>query len=220
MQDGLVIYIGEKNLSSWSMRGWLAVVHKGVPFEERTIRLVEDRDRARRRKVSPTGRVPVLHHGDLVIPDSTAIIEYLEESFPPPRYPVLWPQDRRDRARARWLAATMHSSFFKVREHMSFNFCFLPTPPLAPPEAFDEAVEILAYWEDALARKTAEGPYLLGPFCGADILFAPAVVRLTAFRVPTGKTPRAQGYMAAVLEQPAVKRWMDEARKLPPVERE
>src|SRR5688572_16545425 len=105
MQNGLVIYIGEKNVSSWSMRGWLALVHKGVPFEERTIRLVEDRDRSRRRKVSPTGRVPVLHHGDLVIPDSMAIIEYLEEAFPPPRYPALWPADRRDRARARWLAA-------------------------------------------------------------------------------------------------------------------
>src|SRR5574341_857896 len=103
MKDGLVIHIGEKNVSSWSMRAWVALVEKGVPFEERTIRLVEDHDRAQRREVSPTGRVPVLHHGEVVIPDSLAIIEYLEETFPPPAHPALWPADRKARARARWL---------------------------------------------------------------------------------------------------------------------
>src|SRR5881397_2146013 len=115
MSDDLVLYIGEKNISSWSMRAWLALRHKDVPFDERTIELRQDKDRARRKSVAPTGRVPVLLHGGRVIPDSLAIIEYLEETFPPPEHPALWPRDKDARAHARWLASTMHSSFTKLR---------------------------------------------------------------------------------------------------------
>ncbi|HUD73314.1 MAG TPA: glutathione S-transferase N-terminal domain-containing protein, partial [Dongiaceae bacterium] len=79
MSDTPILYIGEKNISSWSMRPWVALKHKGVPFEENGLPIKGDVDRSARRKLSPTGRVPVLHHRGLVIPDSLAIIEYLEE---------------------------------------------------------------------------------------------------------------------------------------------
>lgn len=218
MRDSLVLYIGEKNISSWSMRGCLAMAAKGLDFEERTISLREDKDRSQRRRVSPTGKVPVLHHGGRVIPDSLAIVEYLEETFPPPTYPALWPPDADARVHARWLAAAMHSGFMKVRESMSFNLCFLPTPPQPTAEALAEAAEMLAFWEEALLRKAAPGPFLFGPFCAADVMYAPAVVRLTSFRVPTARWPRAAAYMEAVLADPPVRRWMDAARALPPRE--
>ncbi len=219
MSDGLILYVGEKNISSWSMRAWIALHHKGVPFEERTISLPGDADRARRRQVSPTGRVPVLHHGDLRIPDSLAILEYLEETFPPPDHSALWPADRARRAHARWLAAAMHSGFAEIRESMSFNLCFLPTPPPASAKALAEAAEMLALWESALVRKTGPGPFLFGEFSGADVMYAPAVVRLTAFRVRTDGFPRSAAYMPSVLAHGPVARWMEEARKLPPRER-
>lgn len=222
MSDNLIIYIGEKNISSWSMRGFLALAAKELPFEERTISLREDKDRSRRLAVSPTGKVPVLHHvvGDQtrVIPDSLAIIEYLEETFPPPKHLPLWPVDAGERAQARWLAAMMHSGFMKLRESMSFNLCFLPKPPAATPEALAEAAEILGHWEEALTKKTVPGPFLFGTFGAADIMFAPVVWRLTAFGVATISTPRAAAYMTAVLGHPAVRSWMDPARDLPPHE--
>jgi len=216
VRDSLVLYAGEKNISSWSMRAYVALAAKGLEFEERTISLREDKDRSRRRRVSPTGRVPVLHHGAIVVPDSLAIIEYLEETFPPPAHPALWPSERAERARARWLAAAMHSGFVKLREGMSFNLCFLPQPPQPPAEALAEAADLLSLWEETLAQKTAGGPFLSGGFGAADAMFAPAIVRLTSFRVPAGKAPRAAAYMEAVLAHPAVKRWMDPARALPP----
>ncbi len=212
-----VLHIGEKNISSWSMRAYVALAAKNVPFEEKTIALRDDKDRALRRKVSPTGKVPVLHHDGLVIPDSLAIIEYLEETFPAPAHPALWPRDAGQRAHARWLAAAMHSGFMKLREGMSFNLCFLPQPPEASEAARAEAAEMLALWEDALARKTGDGPFLFGPFGAADAMYAPAVVRLTAFRIPTATVPRAAAYMRDLLAHPAVKRWMDPARALPPL---
>ena len=216
----LILHAGDRNISSWSMRAYIALVEKGLPFEERTIPLREDKDRSRRRSVSPTGRVPVLHHelpdGRLILPDSLAIIEYLEETFPAPRYPALWPVGARQRAHARWLAAAMHSGFSKLRESMSFHLCFLAQPPAASAEALAEAAEVLALWEDALAGKATPGPFLFGSFGAADVMFAPVVVRLTSFRVPTADTPRAAPYMAAVLAHPSVRRWMDPARDMPP----
>lgn len=218
MMADLALYVGEKNVSSWSMRAWVALTDKGVAFEERTVRLVGDHDRARRWAIGPTGRVPVLHHGSRVIPDSLAILEYVEETFPPPAHPALWPAEFEARARARWLAATMHSSFLALRESMSFNLCFLPKPPAATPAALDEAREVLALWEAALAERRLPGPFLVGPFSGADVMFAPVVWRLTAFAVAGSDTARA--YMQAVLARPSVAAWMDAAKALEPVEEE
>lgn len=218
MADPIILYVGEKNISSWSMRAWVALRHKGVPFEERTIPLREDKDRARRREVSPTGKVPVLHHAGRVIPDSLAIVEYLEETFPAPAHAALWPKDPSERAHARWLSAAMHSGFMKLREGMSFNLCFLPKRPAPGPGAAAEAGEMLRLFEAALARKSAAGPYLFGPFGAVDAMFAPAAARLVAFEVPAGGTPKAAAYLRDLLAAPAVRPWMDAARALPPAE--
>jgi glutathione S-transferase len=168
--------------------------------------------------VSPTGKVPCLHHGDRHIPDSLAIIEYLEETFPAPKHPALWPKDAGERAHARWLAAAMHSGFMKLREGMSFNLCFLPQRPATTPEATADAKEMLGFFEDALKAKKSAGPYLFGEFGGVDAMYAPAAVRLVAFEVPTKTTPRAGDYLKALLAAPAVAPWMTAARALPPAE--
>lgn len=220
MADRLVLYIGEKNVSSWSMRPYVALLEKGIRFEEREISLQEDRDRSRRREIGPTGRVPVLHHmrdqePPLVIPDSLAIIEYLEETFSPPEYPALWPADRRTRARARWMAAAMHSGFAKLRESMSFNLCFQPERPKASAEALADARELLGMWERALSESS--GPFLCGAFGAVDAMFAPAVWRLAAFGVPVKETPKAGAYIESVLARPSVKTWLDAGKALPPV---
>jgi glutathione S-transferase len=216
MSERLVLYIGEKNISSWSMRAFVCMKLKGLEFEERTISLPGDKDRRKRLEISPTGKVPVLHHGRRVIPDSLAILEYLEEVFPAPAYPALWPADRDERAHARWLAATMHSSFPSLRESMSFNLCFLPERPPASAAALEDAAQMLGLFESVLGGKPGGGPFLFGPLGGVDAMFAPAVVRLTAFNVPTTSTPRAGRYLASVLEHPAVRSWMEPARALPP----
>jgi glutathione S-transferase len=210
-----VLYIGEKNISSWSMRGWLAVRHKRLEFEERTILLREDRDRSQRRKVSPTGKVPVLHHDGLVIPDSLAIIEYLDEVCPAPGSAAMWPPGRAERAHARWLSAAMHSGFMAVRTGMAFNLAFLAEDLRTSDGAIAEAREMMSFWEDALSR--SNGPFLFGAWGAVDIMYAPAVVRLQAFKIPCQDLPRARAYMQAVLSQPDVADWLQAARTLKPV---
>jgi glutathione S-transferase len=217
MSDKPILYVGEKNISSWSMRAWVAITWKGVPFEERTILLARDKTRTERRKVSPTGKCPVLHHAGIVVPDSLAIMEYLEEAFPPPQYPALWPADRAERARARWLSAAMHSGFMKIREGMSFNLCFLNPVPEATRDAMDEAREVLQLWQDTLARPERRGgPFLCGAFSGADVMFATMAVRLMSFRVPADDFPLAKAYMFDVTAAPPVAAWLQQARMLEP----
>ena len=77
------ILIGDKIWSSWSMRPWLALKRTGAPFTETLSRLRRAATpRGDRAAGSPSGLVPVLKDGDLVIWDILAICEYLAEKFP------------------------------------------------------------------------------------------------------------------------------------------
>ncbi|HEX4930236.1 MAG TPA: glutathione S-transferase family protein [Gaiellaceae bacterium] len=64
----------------------LALAHKGVQVESVWI---DPADRSEVVRISGQELVPVLVDGDLVVADSTAILEHLEERFPePPLYPA------------------------------------------------------------------------------------------------------------------------------------
>ncbi len=56
------LYLGNKNYSSWSLRGWLAAKLSGAPFAEKMIALTGT-DNAANRAFSPSARVPCLHDG-------------------------------------------------------------------------------------------------------------------------------------------------------------
>src|SRR2546423_4327053 len=101
----LVLYVGNKRYSSWSLRPYLALAHAGATFETHTIFLDEPDSKARIAKVNPAGKVPVLHHDGQLVWDSLAISEYVAELYPAAQ---LWPADRARRAHARALAAEMH----------------------------------------------------------------------------------------------------------------
>src|SRR6266571_5060198 len=112
----LMLYVGSKRYSSWSLRPYVALVQVGAQFDCTTILLDVKATKAEIAKVTPAGRVPVLHDGTLVIWDSLAICEYLAE-----QHAALWPADRADRARARALSAEMHSGFAGLRRDMPMD---------------------------------------------------------------------------------------------------
>ncbi|MEO8883291.1 MAG: glutathione S-transferase N-terminal domain-containing protein, partial [Devosia sp.] len=112
------LIIANKNYSSWSLRPWLVATHFAIPFEEQQVLLNGEGWAEKIKTVSPTGRVPLLVDGDLAIPESIAIIEYLAEKFP--EKPI-WPRDRGQRAMARAAAAEMHAGFFGLRNAAPMN---------------------------------------------------------------------------------------------------
>ena len=81
MASGIVLFVGNKNLSSWSLRPHLALSHTGAAFEEIVVPLDRPDTKDRLCAVSPTGRVPVLRDGELVVWDSLAICEHVAERF-------------------------------------------------------------------------------------------------------------------------------------------
>ena len=188
------LFIGNKNLSSWSLRPWLVLRHAGMPFEERMLRFEEPGWRTSIREISPTCTVPVLHDGDLVIGDSLAICEYLAEERP-----ELWPADRVLRARARAVAAEMHSGFTSLRRDLPMDVSARVPHAARSAETEQAIARVLAIWNARL------GPFLFGEFSIADAMFAPVVFRFRTYDVPLSGA--AAGYAATMLALPGMQEW-------------
>lgn len=94
--------------SSTSYRTRIALNYKKIPFEYKVVHLLKgEQHRPEYRTLNPLGGVPTLVHQGKVIPDSFAIIEYLDEVVPAP--PLL-PPDAYSRARVRQVCEIINSS--------------------------------------------------------------------------------------------------------------
>ncbi len=202
----LKLVIGNKNFSSWSLRGWLLAKQSGLEFREEPLWLDEDEDRAQRRRHSPVGKVPILHDGDFAVWDSLAIAEYLNELAPDAG---LWPAERRARARARSLCAEMHSGFTGLRTQMPMNCSARKPFRDRGPEAAADVERIAAMWAETRAEFGGDEPYLFGSWCAADAFYAPVASRLVTYGVPLDGP--AATYRDALLAHPWVRAWLDAA---------
>lgn len=201
---GLVLLIGNKNYSSWSMRPWLAMKAAGIAFDEVLIPLDAADFKPRVLAVSGTGKVPALVDGDIHVWESLAIIEYLAERFPDAG---LWPADAAARAHARSIAAEMHAGFVALRSECPMNMWRPPKPHLLSDAARVDVARIDAMWMDCRSRFGAGGPFLFGSFSAADAMYAPVVSRFRTYAVDVSETSRA--YMQAVMAFPAYLAWRE-----------
>ncbi len=118
MATGTTLVIANKTYSSWSLRPWLAMTHFEVPFDEVVIPLKQDATSEEILTHSPAGKVPVLHHGDITVWESLAILDYLAEAFFDRPW---WPMDPHAKAHARAISAEIHASFGALRSAMPMN---------------------------------------------------------------------------------------------------
>ena len=194
----MLLVIGNKNYSSWSLRPWLAMKVLGIPFEEKRIPLYGPESKRELLQYSPAGKVPCLVDGELRVWDSLAILEYLAE-----RHPGLWPAEATLRARARSVSAEMHSGFPNLRQHMSMNVRKRHPGKGRTPEVLAEIARIVEIWSER------RGAFLFGPYCAADAMYAPVVLRFRTYEVELPAACRA--YADAVLALPALQEWMRDA---------
>lgn len=210
----LKLFIGNKNYSSWSMRPWVLMRQTGIPFEEVPVRF-DSFDAGSQFKqalagLSPTGKVPVLQDGELIIWDTLAIAEYLAEAFPEK---TLWPQGVAARARARSICAEMHAGFTALRSHCPQNIeASLPDVGALiwrdQPAVRADVARLMAMWEELLAQQG--GPLLFGGFTIADAYFAPVCMRLKTYALPV--PPAVAAYIERVTALPGVAAWLAQAR--------
>jgi glutathione S-transferase len=205
------IFLGNKTYSSWSLRGWLALKLSGAPFEEVVLPLNGPGSPTKEIvERSPSGRVPLLKHRDLLVWDSLAIGEYLAELFPSAG---LWPADTRARATARAVSAEMHSGFAALRSAMPMNVRREPIELPVSADVRTEIARIVTLWNDCRRTFGAAGPYLFGRYGFADAMFAPVATRFRTYGVSLDEGARA--YVDASLAHPAVEEWIGAAKREP-----
>lgn len=204
------LIIGNKNYSSWSLRGWLAVKQSGLAFEEIQVPLYGEDWDARKKEndaIAPSsGKVPVLWDGDAVVWDSLAIIEYLSDKVGRERF---WPKADDARAMARSMVAEMHSGYPALRSECPMNIRRQVEGHKISEAARADVVRILTLWAEARARFGRGGPFLFGTFSAADIFYAPVVSRLITYGM--GVPGFALAYMEALWEHEWLQAWIKAA---------
>lgn len=197
------LHIANKNYSSWSLRPWLVLSALNIPFEEKIHPFPENGAWDLYRTFSPSGKVPCLQDGELVVWDSLAIIEYLAE-----QHPHIWPSDKTARAWARCAAAEMHSGFQTLRNNCGMSCGVRIELQQISPALQKDISRIDELWSEGLVK--FGGPFLAGDkFSAVDAFFAPVVFRAQTYQLPMSTS--ASNYMETILALPAMHAWYDAA---------
>lgn len=173
--------------SSAAYRVRIALNLKGLPFETVAVHLVRDggdQHKAPFSDLNPQGLVPVLLHGNRILRQSMAIMEYLDETWPTP---PLMPATARDRQRVRALAQMIASDMHPLNNLRILQF-FENTwnVPLPEREAW------IRHWikvgfdalEDTLCDNPSTGAYSDGDVpTMADCCLVPQVYNAERFGV-------------------------------------
>ena len=196
----LTLYVGNKNYSSWSFRPWIALEGRSIPFTDIVVPFDFPAGNPGLKAVSPTGKVPALKHGDFVVAESLAIIEYVNELFP---NAGLWPQEKKARAIARSVSMEMATGFRGLRNACPMNI----RRPIKAISMTDEITADVKRIEAIFAENltASGGPFLFGEFSAADAMYAPVINRLEAYAIPVSETTGT--YMASMKVLPAWKKW-------------
>jgi glutathione S-transferase len=215
----MTLYVGDRNYSSWSLRPWLVLQWSGLNHGDEFVSLDQSGygvgQIADVLRVSPSGRVPALHTGDLVLWDSLAIAEWVAEQAPQAE---LWPRDAHMRALARAVSCEMHSGFVGVRRDLPMNIRYRTDAPrwlrAHGKEWSADTASDLARLDHLLthcrAQFAASGPFLFGRRSIADAFYTPIAVRMRSYAIPLSDS--AKQYCATLLNDAAFRTW--EARAL------
>lgn len=217
----LILYVGNHNYSSWSMRAGVLMRAFAPDFTEKLLHFdgfdAASNFKREAGKIAPTATVPILVDtdeidatgGPLAVWDTLAIAEYVADIRPDA--PV-WPRQRAVRARARSLCAEMHAGFQALRGNCLMNI----GPDLSrvgaliwrdQPTVRANVARLEAAWADIL--KLSGGPFLGGEFGAIDAYFAPIVMRLHYYGLPV--SPATRSYMDQIFAHPAVNDWIKTA---------
>ena len=204
--NGTTLVIADKNYSLWPLAPWLCMKKVKMPFREKLIRFGQNNTREQMLKYAPTGRVPVLIHNNVIIWDSLAICEFVNELFPSEK---LWPENLYERAQARIFASEMHATggeFPGAPRHIIYSLdtnVRRRTKGIIPKNGVTESIDYLVNrWQNLINKYGGKDGFLFGRFTIADAMSAHMVNRFVTYDI---KLPDE------------IKTYCDNMRKFPPL---
>ena len=207
--DPLVLYVDGFWNSPYAFSVFVCLTEKRLPFETHLVNLHEKAQKTPEfRAKSVTARVPLLQHGDFLLSESSAIVEYLEDLFGPPRYPAMLPAAPQERARARQIMAWIRSDLMPIRDERATHTFFYKHPVQPLSAAGQAAAEKLI---GAASAFIPDGhTSLFDSFCVADADLAMMLMRLVGNgdEVPA----KLRDFVAAQWRRPSVRAWVERER--------
>ncbi|WP_137804854.1 glutathione transferase [Pseudomonas sp. G(2018)] len=209
----LQLYVGADFVSAFAMSAFVALKEKQLSFELVTVDLkAKENYKATYRDLSLANKIPTLVHEGFALSESSAIAEYLDELSP--GHKKLFPQDIKQRARARQLQAWLRSDLLVVRKERPFDLVYFGKKHNPLSDEARAAVDRLFFVADRLLQEGAE--YLFGDWSIADTDLAIMLNRLVANGDPV--PARLATYVRRQWDRDSVRAWMDIERVAPAVQ--
>jgi glutathione S-transferase len=198
-----VLTVDSLYASPWGLSVFVALREKSLPFTVETVDLAAGEQHGAYARRALTARVPALADGDMVLTESTAITEYLDECHP--ALP-LYPHDRLQRARARQVQAWIRTDLAALRAERDTETVFFhkACAPLTP------AGQLAAAKLVDVAAQLIRGPNLFGAWSIADVDLALMLQRLIVSGDPV--PPLLEEYAERQWARPSVQAWLAQHR--------
>lgn len=184
----------------------VALIEKGLDYELEPVFPFNPSPEFR--KISPLGKIPVYQEDDYYLPDSSAILDYLEVKYPSP---ALFPKDARDRGRALFLEEFADSGI--AAKGTGVIFFQRVVGPRFMGQATDEAAVTRAIEQDMPPLQdhlesilSSNRKFLVGDqFSIADIAVATQFVNLAhgGYTVDAKRWPRLAAYLEQMFARPS-----------------
>jgi glutathione S-transferase len=201
----LSLYVDSNYFSPYAMSAYVALRELNLEFGLKTIDLdAGEQRRAPFREKSGTARIPALRHEDFWLTESSAICEYLHESFSPTSVP-LYPEDVRERARARQVQAWLRTDLAALRHDRPTEVIFLEERRGPMSEKGREGAEKLLTFADMLVGE--DGAPMFSQWSIADVELALMLNRLVLNGDPL--PARLERYARRQWDRPAIHAWCD-----------
>lgn len=177
MPPALTLYAESSWMSPWVFHAMVALEEKELPYKLEVVPLPIPKDVAAQLATKAIlGKVPILVHDELWITESLAISEYVAEAFPYPTHPRLFPEDLKERARARQIMSWLRTSLMGLRsDRPTTNVFGRPTVRPLTEKGRADADELLRV---ATALVTPGKPHMFASWSIADADLALALMRM------------------------------------------
>jgi glutathione S-transferase len=203
----LKLYVDARYTSPYAMSAFVALTEKKLSFDLISVDLNKaEQYQADFSQISLTSRVPVLDHDGFYLSESSAIDEYLDETFSGIN---LYPRSTKEKAKARQVQAWLRSDLMPIRVERSTEVIFYKPVTTSLSESAQQAAKKLFFIADELLQDEKQN--LFGDWCIADTDLALMLNRLVLNGDPVPE--KLTAYAKYQWQRPSIQAWVNKSKQ-------